>query len=209
MKSERFLCHATGRWVQGSACLQKVERNQSSDVHNTLVVNSSRPPALGVWLCVPLPACPRKHQQLGPRRVNTKQVRNKKHHANPPLLKLELQACVIIHMSTLKTISGQHTCFLTKPVLHNTALQSCWNFRVSTLQTVSGKHCFLTWNLTGALCGLLPASENICCICSVSGLVGTRLIHCVVFCQLPKTYAAFASCLGGLGRHSDLAKWLA
>ena len=51
------------------------------------------------------------------------------------------------------------------------------------------------WNLTGALCGLLPASENICCICSVFGLVGTRLIHCVVCCQLPKIYAAFASCL--------------
>ena len=111
MKSERFLCHATGRWVQGSARLEKVERNQSSDVHNTLVVNSSRPPALGVWLCVPLPACPRKNQQLGPQRVNTKQVRNKKHHANPPLQKIELQTCVAIHISTLKTISGQHTFF--------------------------------------------------------------------------------------------------
>ena len=33
------------------------------------------------------------------------------------------------------------------------------------------------------------------CIGSVFGLVGTRPIHCVVCCQLPKIYAPFASCL--------------
>ena len=50
------------------------------------------------------------------------------------------------------------------------------------------------WNLTGALCGLLSASENICCICSVFCLVGTRRRHCVVCCHHPEIYAAFASC---------------
>jgi len=54
MKSERFLCHATGLWVRGSARLEKIDRNQPSDVHNTMVANSSRPPAL--WCLVVCPS---------------------------------------------------------------------------------------------------------------------------------------------------------
>ena len=43
-----------------------------------------------------------KNQQLGPRRVITEQVRNKKHHANPPLQEIELETCVSFRMSTLE-----------------------------------------------------------------------------------------------------------
>ena len=68
MTSARSLCHAFLRWVQGSARPEKVERNQSSDVHNTLVVNSSGPPALWCLVVCPsacLPACPRKFRPSG------------------------------------------------------------------------------------------------------------------------------------------------
>ena len=132
MTSARSLCHAFLRWVQGSARPEKVERNQSSDVHNTLVVNSSGPPALWCLVVCPSSAClpanvwtkrkvclpqydmvalaelfivyrpsqhnARRKEPAWPKRAHTVQVRNKKHHANPPMQKLELQTCVTCRM---------------------------------------------------------------------------------------------------------------
>ena len=77
-----------------------------------------------------------KNQQLGPRRVITEQVRNKKHHAIPPSCK---NRTAKFRMPTQNN-NFMTALFFGEPGVAQVRAAMLCNFRVSTLKTLLGKH---------------------------------------------------------------------